>query len=270
MNKLELIPKFLRLVFSDTSMLLKSLANYTIDAHYRTYYKSKYQKPLKFVDLKDLSPSLSEHIENYTFLDGTSRITDIALIMNICRRYENCDYLEIGSFRGESLYNVSTIARNCVSVSLSKNELLNLGVSKSSVEYQRFFTQNRKNIKHVEHNSLTFDFNSLNQKFDVIFIDADHTYPAVKKDTENAFKLLKNENSVIIWHDAGRGYEKHRFEVEAGILDGAPANAHPYIYRVTNTLCAIYTKEKIKAKELPSPQVPTKTFNVDIRLKPLE
>lgn len=34
--------------------------------------------------------------------------------------------------------------------------------------------------------------------FDMVFIDADHSYEAVNKDTENALRL---EANVIVWHD---------------------------------------------------------------------
>jgi predicted O-methyltransferase YrrM len=38
------------------------------------------------------------------------------------------------------------------------------------------------------------------KKFDFIFIDGGHEYHIVKKDTENALKMLK-QNGIILWHD---------------------------------------------------------------------
>lgn len=38
------------------------------------------------------------------------------------------------------------------------------------------------------------------EKFDLIFVDADHRFPAVINDTEVAFNLL-SEKGVILWHD---------------------------------------------------------------------
>jgi len=35
---------------------------------------------------------------------------------------------------------------------------------------------------------------------DVVFVDAGHTYPYVKSDTENALSMLR-PGGVILWHD---------------------------------------------------------------------
>lgn len=43
-------------------------------------------------------------------------------------------------------------------------------------------------------------FKSCNRKYDIIFIDADHSYESVKKDYKNALKCL-NENGILIFHD---------------------------------------------------------------------
>ena len=50
-------------------------------------------------------------------------------------------------------------------------------------------------------NSTTDDFFKVNKnKYDCIFIDADHSYEGVKKDFENALEVL-NENGILIFHD---------------------------------------------------------------------
>jgi len=50
------------------------------------------------------------------------------------------------------------------------------------------------------HDSLKADLSCYGQQFDIIFIDAGHTYPYIKTDTENALKMLRPEG-IIIWHD---------------------------------------------------------------------
>src|SRR5690606_41176729 len=57
-------------------------------------------------------------------------------------------------------------------------------------------------------------------------------------DTENVFKHLIHENSIIVWHDYAYNPEKVRFEVMQGILDGIPKKFHSNIYHVANTMCA--------------------------------
>ena len=200
-----LIP-FIQLLFSDKKQLLKSLLNYTKEAHKRRYFKRKYgKKGLPFADIGQFA-RIDEKIDNYTYLDGTSRPIDIAFLMAVAKNYTDCNYLEIGSWRGESLFNVSTVSQRCTSISLSKEEMIRIGMSEKAAELQRFFSKGKNNIEHIEANSLQYDFENLKEKFDVIFIDGDHSYKGVKSDTENAFKLLRNEDSVIVWHDFG-GFE---------------------------------------------------------------
>jgi hypothetical protein len=65
----------------------------------------------------------------------------------------------------------------------------------------RFFSEGIPNIRYIEHNSRTYDFSKLGERFDLIFVDGDHTCEGVRSDTANVFNLLRDENSVIVWHD---------------------------------------------------------------------
>jgi len=75
---------------------------------------------------------------------------------------------------------------------------------------------------------------------------------------------LKDEKSMIVWHDVGRGTENNNWSVIAGILDGAPSDEHrKKIYRVSNTICAVYTQEHFKSG-YPEKYVPNKSFTINI------
>ena len=59
----------------------------------------------------------------------------------------------------------------------------------------------------VEFNNIdSFEYlTNCKEKFDIIFIDGDHSYEGVKKDYDNSLPLLNN-NGYIIFHDiASRG-----------------------------------------------------------------
>ncbi len=257
---------FSKLIFTDTKFLLKELLKYVSEADKRIYIQKKMEltNGLPFVDLKELVPDLNETLENFTFLDGTSQTIDIAFLKALCRQFDKCEYLEIGSWRGESLFNISPVIHSGVSVSFSSDEVMKRFNNKPMADSIKFFSNTLPNIKHVEADSLTFDFNSLNQKFDVIFVDGDHTYEGVKSDTSNAFKLLKNESSVIVFHDCGFSNEDIRYEVVAGVIDGTPDDKRKFLYRVSNTLCGIYTTRKINPMPKTIPQLPNKVFKVRI------
>jgi hypothetical protein len=261
MKKSTLFASFIRLLFADRRALLKALYHFTASRDARRRVLKKYDLPegLPSLDLLDLFPDFDETIDNYTYLDGTSRPIDIALIKALCKQPDSCSYLEIGSWRGESLSNAADVCAECCSISLSDTEMKAKGFEKE-IPFQRLFTAGRPNIHHFAQSSLTFKFDSLGKRFDVIFIDGDHSYDAVKSDTENAFRLLKDEASVIVWHDYGA--ELPEWPVLAGILDGSPPEARAHIYSVTNTLCAIYTRQQVPSMILSSPQTPSKTFRI--------
>ena len=54
-------------------------------------------KQLPTIDLLDLFPNLEIDINTYSFLPGTSLITDMVLLKSLANRFKECSYLEIGS-----------------------------------------------------------------------------------------------------------------------------------------------------------------------------
>ena len=238
---------------------------YEQDNPNKNYVIKKYglKNGLPTIDFLDILPEFNETITHYTALSHGSQISDYSLLKGLARKFKQCRYLEIGTWIGESLVNISSIAKECISISMSDKELQQQGSTKEGIAVQRMFSKNLSNVKHIKHNSQTFDFSTIG-KFDLIFIDGDHSYEGVKKDTENAFKVLKNENSIIVWHDysnlTGNAIKWREF---SGILDGCPKENLENLFHVSNTMCAIYINKKIKGKEIPS-QIPNKTFTIKI------
>ncbi len=250
--------------------VIESLFNDQVKYIDKNYIFDKYglTNGLPVIDILQLFPNLSENIKSYSFLDGTSSLLDIALLKSLARRNAHCRYLEIGTWRGESIANVSEIASECVSIDLNENDVVANGYAKDFIKNMRFFSKDIKNIEYITHDSHTFDFSVFKDKFDLIFIDGDHSYEGVGVDTENAFKLLRNEKSVIVWHDYGTSPQKVRKNVLAGILDGCPTKHLKNLYHVSNTLCAIYINlepnDKIVPGYVPVNDLPTKSFEVSI------
>lgn len=233
---------------------------------YKEYVKNNYSiNQLPTIELLDLCPNFNEEINCYSFLEGSSLISDIAILKCLAKHFPNCKYLEIGSWRGESLFNVAEVAEFCTSISLSKEEMEQRGFSKSFIDVHGIFTKGLDNIIQIGHDSTTFDFSKLG-KFDLIFIDGNHSYEAIKKDTENAYKLLKNNNSVIIWHDYSFELESVRYETLAAILDGSLSKNIGNLYHISNSKCVIYTKKKYHTKYIRyDGQVPTTNFRIKIK-----
>jgi predicted O-methyltransferase YrrM len=264
MRFFKLFVLFFRALFAYPRKLANGVYQVSDDVCRRKQAAKKgYGKGFPVADLLDVIPGLNESIRDYTYLDGTSRVTDIILLKSLAKSFNRCDYLEIGSFRGESLANISEAVSEAVSISLPDEEIIAMG-DEDHVKLQRFFSKDLKNVKHIYHNSLTYDYSQLNKKFDLIFIDGDHSYRAIKKDTENAFKLLKDENSIIVWHDYGYSYNKENWTTISAIIEGAPADKREKIFHVSNTICAIFTNRPLVSGYVKLSDLPNKTFSMQV------
>jgi predicted O-methyltransferase YrrM len=217
------------------------------------------------VDLLDVLSTVDETITPYTCLEGQASPADISLLKGLARRMPNCRYLEIGSWRGESVANVASVAAECVAISLPAEEMVVFGYPSAAIAAEGQFIRQLGNVRTIHHNSQTYDFSAMRGSFDLIFIDGDHTQAGVAIDTRNAFPLLRDENSVIVWHDYGVTPERVNAAVLNGIRDGCTADQFQNVYHVSNTLCAMYTRQPVKSRMAEYPARPNKLF--EVRLK---
>jgi hypothetical protein len=117
---------------------------------------------------------------------------------------------------------------------------------------------------------MTFDFSSLGKKYDLIFVDGDHTYEGVLSDTRNVFGLRKGPESVIVWHDYALTPDRFRPSVAAAILDGVPREYHKNLFHVSNTLCAVYMENcHLPTSMAAFPTRPNKSFSLRLEGKKL-
>jgi predicted O-methyltransferase YrrM len=229
--------------------------------------KYRYKNGLPTIELLELLSEFKETIEPYSFLDGAASLIDIAILKSLARKIPDCNYLEIGSLRGESIANVATVAKECTSISLSPDEMGKLGFSEDLIRFSNYFSNGLKNVTHIAHSSLTFDFTQLEKKFDLVFIDGDHYDESVKIDTQNAFNILRDENSIIVWHDYGFSAGNIRWSVLAGILDGTPKNKRNKLFHISNSMCAIYFNRSFNSLYTVQPEIPNKCFSIRISLE---
>lgn len=265
MTKINLLIPFIKILLTRPSVIFKALYHAVINQNKRQWVEKTYGSALPEINILKLFPSLNETIDPFTCLYGTSLPIDLAVLKMFARSIPNCEYLEIGTWRGESLANVAPLVKNCISISLSASEMAKLGWGESFGKLQRLFSKNLENVKHIEANSRNFDFASLGKKFDLIFIDGDHSFEGVKSDTINAFKLLKDDNSVIIWHDYTKNYEHIDWEVFAGIIAGSQLEYQKNIFHISNTLCAVYLKKSVTSYPFIYPTFPINNFIIKLQ-----
>jgi predicted O-methyltransferase YrrM len=105
-----------------------------------------------------------------------------SFIAELCRQLNCQNYLELGTYDGHNLSEISTIC-NVVGVDIKDEHRLSqrFGSKFFLGTTEQFFAQNRRS-------------------FDVIFIDADHNFQSVKKDFIASLKIL-NPMGLIILHD---------------------------------------------------------------------
>ena len=122
MNKIQKIIKSLGLLIKNPSLI-----NLIIDSEfYWKKYLQKHQKnklQLPTANILNLIDDSSE-LNQYTFLGGGSLPTDIILLKSLAKKIPNCSYFEIGTWRGESVINVSETAKECYTLNLSKEDIL--------------------------------------------------------------------------------------------------------------------------------------------------
>ena len=236
-----------------------------------SYYRQKVQETyglsdgLPQVSLQDLFPDFDVTVQPFSFLDGTSLPIDIALLKALASSYKDCRYFEIGTWRGESVANVAEVAAHCITLNLPDRTMREAGLPESYISLHRFFSQHLPRVQHLQHDSRTFDFTPYEGKQDLVFIDGDHHYESVKSDTANAFRLLAGDDAVIVWHDYAFSPESIRWTVLAGILDGCPSGRRPFLYQVSNTMCAICTTRQLTTRKLTPFEKPEHHFSIRIR-----
>lgn len=124
---------------------------------------------------------------NYEINEKFNSTNYSELIKCICALTNAKSYLELGVSLGFSLFNVSKVVDKVVGVDMVDDRKFKCG------EFYQMTTD-----KFFENNT---------DKFDIIFIDANHDIDFVTKDFENSLKFL-NPNGIIILDDTDP-MEKH-------------------------------------------------------------
>jgi len=224
---------------------------------------------LPFTDVLDVVPSLDLEVAPYSFLEGGSLPTDLALLQALARTRPGCSYFEIGTWRGESVANVAPHAGTCVTLDLPAEELRRRGAPADYIAQQGRYCQGLPNVVRLFGDRRHMDLSAHFGRYDLVFVDGDHHHASVLRDTRTAFKLLRDDQGVIVWHDAGHQPNDQRWEVVHAILEGCPPERRPLLRRVAHTLCAVYTARPLPVLPPGDEARPRRVFHVALRTAPL-
>lgn len=269
MSKLKKLVRILGVVIKKPVLLNRVLSEPDIwKEHVARRYGPDFG--LRRVDPEPLIGGGGQRVCPVTFLDGGSLVTDLLLLRSLAGRYPSCRYFEIGTWRGESVANVSEVAGECYTLNLSPEQMRKRGLPEGYIKQVGCFSKGLDNVMHLQGNSADFDFSAMGKKFDLVFIDGDHHYHMVRNDTEKVFRHLLHERSIVVWHDYTNHPEPVRPGVLAGILDGTPERFHHMLVHVAHTRCAVYFPEEIH-KELPGEEADKKPpghyFDLQVNMK---
>lgn len=110
------------------------------------------------------------------------KVDTYCIVIQSLVKTTNCKkYLELGVDNGYNIYMIRDIVDKCVAVDVFDK---------------------MPDKRNIDYNLMTTDefFNKNLEKFDIIFIDANHDWLYVRRDFENSLKIL-NEFGIILLHD---------------------------------------------------------------------
>jgi len=123
----------------------------------------------------------------YNISDGDGFI-HTSIILSIIRGLGCEKYLELGVYDASNISKISECCNDCVGVDISDFR-----------KYHNFTFYNTTTDNFFDQNT---------EKFDVIFIDADHNFESVKKDFINSLSIL-NRFGIIFIHDTDPIYKDY-------------------------------------------------------------
>lgn len=180
-------------------------------------------------------------LKDLTFIPGGSQVLDYLLLKEIAVKYDLENYLEIGTYIGESISCMEDVCKKRISITLPP--------AQSEKWFEKINTGNFANrligggITQYLGDSKKFDFNKIKEPIGLYFIDGDHSYEGVYCDTKKVFRH-KNRDSFVIWHDFRLVDMSMRNEVIQAVADAIGLEQFGRVYCCDNNLCGIYVPAK--------------------------
>lgn len=158
----------------------------------------------QFPGISQLPVTLSDYIYNY----GDMPVHEILTLCQIVRWAKPECIFEIGTFQGGTTLQMATnSSAKIYTLDLppetgEKRHVWDADLDVyPEISGARFHeTGYAQQIHQLFGDSQTFDFTPYYRRMDIVFVDACHHYKFVKKDSENALKMV-SPNGIIIWHD---------------------------------------------------------------------
>lgn len=180
------------------------------------------------------------NLKDLTFISGGSGVLDYLFLKQIAIISGCKEYLEVGTYIGESINILTDCCEKLYSVTLPKDSLKEYFIRSKNPDYTERLSDNAK-ITHYYMDSKLFDYSKHADTVDLYFIDGDHSYQGVYHDTKNIF-TCKKRDAIVIWHDFKLSMNEYRDEVIQAVQD-ALGRDFDNVYVTDNNLCGIYVPQ---------------------------
>ncbi|RKI37453.1 class I SAM-dependent methyltransferase [bacterium D16-51] len=184
-------------------------------------------------------------LRDMTFIPGGSLVLDYLLLKEIMVKYGLQNYLEIGTFIGESISCMEEVSKKRISITLPPDapELLNYFDTMETGNYANKLVSD--DVIQYFADSKKFDFSKIKERIDLYFIDGDHSYEGVYTDTKKVFNH-KSKDSFVVWHDFKFSDMSIRREVVQAVVDAIGLEQFKRVYCCDNNMCGIYVPDKYR------------------------
>jgi len=194
----------------------------------------KYRKYLPECDASDVIPNFSEteiRIRRCPIGTWSTPLIDVFVVIKAALGFRSKRILELGSYRGDTARLLAeNTADDVIICAVDINEQHGASYRGSDVAHKI-----RRKTGRISPELFDPD-----EKFDLIFVDADHDFASVVNDTEVAFQVLAPQG-VILWHDYRQDAYFHGM---CGVPEALNEFAkHRAIYAIRGTMLAIYSTD---------------------------
>lgn len=148
---------------------------------------------------------------------GSLTVLESIMLLKLMRCVSPSYVFEFGTFKG---YTTRLLLENLPDRDLGTERIYTLDLpdledivfqgtdkelaTESLTFHRKYLTSPRKGlVRQILQDSMTLDPQQYQQKFQFIFIDANHEVNYARRDTENSLAMLATAPSCIVWHDYG-------------------------------------------------------------------
>lgn len=128
---------------------------------------------------------------------------ELAAILALAKSRRIQSFFEFGTFDGRTSLNIlkNLPEVRVASIDLPPSEVNLPGNKKIANLLHEHFAGRIPRFTQLSGNSVTFDFSPFRGQFDLVFIDAGHSFECALADSRSALGLIEGRDGVVIWHD---------------------------------------------------------------------